>query len=436
MTIASTYAPLTYTGNGSQTAFTVTFIFNTASDLQVYVDDVLQVLTTDYTVSGGGSVQAATGTVTFVTAPEDDTEIVIKRNLSRVQSSDYVDNSKLPAAVLERNLDRLTMMVQEIDYISINNQGEQGEQGDPGGPLADGDMGDIVVSGSGTVFTIDAGVVGTSKLGGNITTAGKALLDDASASDQRTTLGLGTLATQSGTFSGTSSGTNTGDQSLFSTIAVSGQSNVVADATTDTLTLAAGSNITITTDASTDTVTIASSGGTSDWVKISTTNLASASSLVYTSLSMATYKYYVIKIIGMTPATTSGVSLLLTTSSNGGSSYAATDYYYGVTEGNTNTNVNSYRRGVPGTSINLVNSTGLTGDATQFSEWEIQVFSSGVSSIAPTFKWTACYFDHDFSVVNSIGAGVGAGTTAMDAIKLVCGSGNFSTGTAILYGVK
>jgi len=57
------------------------------------------------------------------------------------------------------------------------------------------------------------------------------------------------------------SGTNTGDQNVFSTVAVSGQSNVVADSTSDTLTLAAGSNITITTDATTDTITIASSGG-------------------------------------------------------------------------------------------------------------------------------------------------------------------------------
>lgn len=64
--------------------------------------------------------------------------------------------------------------------------------------------------------------------------------------------------------SGTLSGTNTGDQNLFGTIAVAGQSNVVADSTNDTLTLVAGTNISITTNASTDTITInntAASGG-------------------------------------------------------------------------------------------------------------------------------------------------------------------------------
>ena len=60
-----------------------------------------------------------------------------------------------------------------------------------------------------------------------------------------------------------SGGGGGGSQNLFSTISVSGQSDVVADATTDTLTLAAGNNVTITTDASTDTITINStaSGG-------------------------------------------------------------------------------------------------------------------------------------------------------------------------------
>ena len=53
---------------------------------------------------------------------------------------------------------------------------------------------------------------------------------------------------------------STSAQNLFSTIAVAGQSNVVADSISDTLTLV-GSGITITTNATTDTITFASATG-------------------------------------------------------------------------------------------------------------------------------------------------------------------------------
>ncbi len=52
------------------------------------------------------------------------------------------------------------------------------------------------------------------------------------------------------------------NQNAFTTVAVSGQNNVVADAASDTLTLAAGSNVTITTADSTDTVTFAATNTT------------------------------------------------------------------------------------------------------------------------------------------------------------------------------
>jgi len=47
------------------------------------------------------------------------------------------------------------------------------------------------------------------------------------------------------------------NQNAFSNVAVSGQTTVAADGKTDTLTLAAGSNVSITTNATTDTITIA-----------------------------------------------------------------------------------------------------------------------------------------------------------------------------------
>ena len=61
-----------------------------------------------------------------------------------------------------------------------------------------------------------------------------------------------------GAIGGGGSGTVT---EAFKTFAVSGQSSIVADGPTDTLTVAAGNNISLTTDAATDTLTIASTGG-------------------------------------------------------------------------------------------------------------------------------------------------------------------------------
>ena len=73
----------------------------------------------------------------------------------------------------------------------------------------------------------------------------RTILDDADAAAVRTTIG----AQASGTYS----------TLAYKTISVSGQDNVVADAADDTLTFAAGTGITLTTNATSDTVTITNS---------------------------------------------------------------------------------------------------------------------------------------------------------------------------------
>lgn len=116
----------------------------------------------------------------------------------------------------------------------------------------------IPTGGGGTVTSVNAagGTTGLTFTGGPVTGSGTLTLAGLLAptnggtgvNNGANTLTVGAAASVSGA--------NTGDQPLFKTIAVAGQSDVIADTTTDTLTLVAGTNVTITTNAGTDSITI------------------------------------------------------------------------------------------------------------------------------------------------------------------------------------
>lgn len=109
MTQAAVTTWVKYIANGSQMVFAYPWKIAEASELEVYVNDLLS---TNYTVSGVGS--ASGGNVTFLVAPPADAGLFIRRDTPETQETDYINNDPFGAETHEAALDKLTRMVQDI----------------------------------------------------------------------------------------------------------------------------------------------------------------------------------------------------------------------------------------------------------------------------------------------------------------------------------
>ncbi len=120
MTVSTTNSSVSYTGNGSTTAFSVTFQFFDSSEVKVYKRviatgvETLQTLSTHYTLSGGSGT---TGSVAFVTAPADTEQVHIIRETTRTQANDFTPSQRFPSASVERGLDRGAMRDQDDQFL-------------------------------------------------------------------------------------------------------------------------------------------------------------------------------------------------------------------------------------------------------------------------------------------------------------------------------
>ena len=239
-----------------------------ATNLEVTIDGVTQNPTVDYTVTTGPSPS-----ITFTTALSTGMDALVMHRGFATGGSQYQSLLHDPNPTLAADLDVNTYAIRSSSNADVNILANGTGRIILDGmkwPLIDGSAGQsLTTDGNGDLAftTVSGGSGGSQDLFKTFAVAGQANVVADNTTDTLTFVAGSnvTLTTNAGADSITINASGGGTtQNLFDKIAVSGQSNVEADSTTDTLTFVAGSNITITTDAGTDAITINStaSGGT------------------------------------------------------------------------------------------------------------------------------------------------------------------------------
>ena len=155
------YASITYT-SASGTTFALTnsngdpIPYIRQSDIDVYVNNVLQTITTDYTFNSAGTAIVLNTAVSGAT--------VLLQRITEIAEPTvvYTAGSTLTAQDLNNADNQLRYGLQEFQ-----------DSVDAGGGVPDGDKGDIIVGANGTVWTIDNGAVTEAKLASNSVTEAK-----------------------------------------------------------------------------------------------------------------------------------------------------------------------------------------------------------------------------------------------------------------------
>lgn len=163
---------------------------------------------------------------------------------------------------------------------------------------------------------------------------------------------------------------------------------------------------------------------------ISEVTASSSASIAFTNLSSA-YRYYILVLRNLKPAT-DATSLVLTFSEDNGATYLSTNYKYHIQQHRSN--LATYVAGNSNSAANILTST-QGNAAAEAAHGQIHLWNmpSALNNKHVTFALTLDRADDILGT--AFGAGMHLGATAVNAVKLAFASGNIASGTVALYGV-
>lgn len=137
-----------YTGNGVTTIYTIPFLLLAASDLDVFIDGAEVV--SGFVITGAGN---PTSTITFTTAPADQSAILLTLNIPFERLNDYQENGDFLSSTVNRDFDRIWQALKQLlrfsgralslGFFDVDGAGAYRAKGnrisDLGDPVADRD---------------------------------------------------------------------------------------------------------------------------------------------------------------------------------------------------------------------------------------------------------------------------------------------------------
>lgn len=441
MTISTTTAIVTTTGDGSTTEFSFPYLVFQSSHVSITVAGVVESgwSATGYGESGGI-------TITFDTAPADQSSIVIKRIVPLTQATDLQNFDGNPSDVQEKQFDLNVMISQQqqeqidrsIKFPSDHSVTSLEVSGTPSSTAqflsvtTDG-----VSLGNPTSISFDTILSGEAdgdllKYNGtnwvNVTQASLGLLSDV-VSDTTPQLG-GNLDVNGNKIVSTSNGNID--------IEPNGTGNVLLGNFTfdaDQTVGAGQDNYVMTYDHSAGTIGLEAAAGSAGLTLLATATASSDSSVDFTSGIDSTYDTYM--VIGENIVTATDVVVLyLRTSANAGVSFdsGASDYATSGIYMNGSSTVGGYYSGSVA-QVDLILNGGVGNDTGENFAF-VLFLHSPASTNKTLLDWKTTSVSNVGTIYTASGHAMRKSNAIVDAIRFFASSGNIASGEFKLYGVK